>query len=93
MNTPITAPSRREFLAGALIVGFSLRALPSLAQEGQNAAAKPPLPGSLKKAPMLEEERIRERVQRSQMYAGSTIGILDNDSICFNIPFFSFVMR
>jgi nicotinate dehydrogenase subunit B len=41
-------------LAGALVVSFSLRALPSLAQEQQNAAPKPPLPGSLKRAPMLD---------------------------------------
>src|SRR5436305_3883360 len=54
MNAPFSTPSRRAILKGALVVSFSLRALPSLAQEQQNAAAKPPLPGSLKKAPMLD---------------------------------------
>jgi nicotinate dehydrogenase subunit B len=54
MNAPPFAPSRRDVLAGALVVSFSLRALPSLAQEQQNAAPKPPLPGSLKRAPMLD---------------------------------------
>ena len=39
---------------GALVVSFSLRAIPSLAQEQEQAASKPPLPGSLKKAPMLD---------------------------------------
>src|SRR4051794_25895238 len=54
MSAPIIAPSRREFLAGALVVSFSLCARPSSGQEEQNAGAKPPLPGSLKKAPMLD---------------------------------------
>jgi CO/xanthine dehydrogenase Mo-binding subunit len=54
MNAPLFTPSRRDILAGALIVSFSLRALPSLAQEQQNAGPKPPLPGSLKNAPMLD---------------------------------------
>jgi CO/xanthine dehydrogenase Mo-binding subunit len=54
MNAPVFTPSRRAVVTGALIVSFSLRALPSLAQEQQNAASKPPLPGSLKNAPMLD---------------------------------------
>jgi nicotinate dehydrogenase subunit B len=54
MNAPLFTPSRRDVLAGALVVSFSLRALPSLAQDQQNAAPKPPLPGSLKRAPMLD---------------------------------------
>src|SRR3954453_20479917 len=54
MNAPFSTPSRRAILKGALVVSFSLRALPSLAQEEQNAGVKPPLPGSLKKAPMLD---------------------------------------
>jgi nicotinate dehydrogenase subunit B len=54
MNAPLFTPSRRDFLAGALIVSFSLRAPPSLAQEQESAAPKPPLPGSLKNAPMLD---------------------------------------
>src|SRR5947209_1998915 len=54
MNGPLVTPSRRDFLTGALVVSFSLRALPALAQEQQNAGSKPPLPGSLKNAPMLD---------------------------------------
>jgi CO/xanthine dehydrogenase Mo-binding subunit len=54
MNAPPFNLSRRDVLTGALVVSFSLRALPSFAQGEQNAAAKPPLPGSLKKAPMLD---------------------------------------
>jgi CO/xanthine dehydrogenase Mo-binding subunit len=54
MNAPLFTPSRRDVLRGALVVSFSLRALPSLAQEQQNAASKPKLPGSLKDAPMLD---------------------------------------
>ena len=54
MNAPVFTPSRRNVLAGALILSFSLRALPSLAQDQDNAASKPPLPGSLKRAPMLD---------------------------------------
>jgi len=53
MNAPLFNPSRRDVLAGALVVSFSLRAIPSLAQEQENVS-KPPLPGSLKKAPMLD---------------------------------------
>jgi CO/xanthine dehydrogenase Mo-binding subunit len=54
MNAPLLTPSRRDLLSGALVVSFSLRALPSFAQEQQNAASKPKLPGSLKDAPMLD---------------------------------------
>jgi CO/xanthine dehydrogenase Mo-binding subunit len=54
MNGLLLTPSRRQFVAGALVVSFSLRALPSLAQEQQNAVTKPPLPGSLKNAPLLD---------------------------------------
>jgi nicotinate dehydrogenase subunit B len=54
MNGARFTPSRRELLTGALVVSFSLRALPSAGQEHENAATKPPLPGSLKDAPMLD---------------------------------------
>jgi CO/xanthine dehydrogenase Mo-binding subunit len=54
MNAPLFTQSRRDLLSGALIVSFSLCALPSFAQEQQNAASKPKLPGSLKDAPMLD---------------------------------------
>ena len=52
MDAPLFTPSRRDVLAGALVLSFSLRG-PSLAQQ-QEPASKPPLPGSLKKAPMLD---------------------------------------
>ncbi|MBV8848501.1 MAG: molybdopterin-dependent oxidoreductase, partial [Methylobacteriaceae bacterium] len=54
MNASVFAPSRRELLAGALVVSFSLQATSSRGQEQQNAAAKPKLPGSLKDAPLLD---------------------------------------
>jgi CO/xanthine dehydrogenase Mo-binding subunit len=54
MNASAFTVSRREALRGALIVSFSLGALPSLAQDQQSTGPKPPLPGSLKNAPMLD---------------------------------------
>jgi nicotinate dehydrogenase subunit B len=54
MNAPLLTPSRRDLLSGALVVSFSLRALPLFGQEQQSATLKPPLPGSLKNAPMLD---------------------------------------
>ncbi|MEA2760588.1 MAG: nicotinate dehydrogenase subunit [Methylobacteriaceae bacterium] len=53
MNAPLVTPSRRDFLAGALVVSFSLRSLSSFAAEEQQSP-KPPLPGSLKNALMLD---------------------------------------
>ncbi|MEA2834996.1 MAG: nicotinate dehydrogenase subunit [Methylobacteriaceae bacterium] len=54
MNAPLFTPSRRQLLTGAIVVSFSLRALPSFGQEQQNTASKPKLPGSLKDAPTLD---------------------------------------
>ncbi|MBV8851703.1 MAG: molybdopterin-dependent oxidoreductase, partial [Methylobacteriaceae bacterium] len=53
MHAPLPATSRREFLTGALVVSFSLRAPSSLAQQ-QEGSTSGPLPGSLKNAPMLD---------------------------------------